>query len=111
MKLIKRGEIYLINLVENYSNVQSGIRPCLVVQNDFGNCYSPTLIVIPLTTKLKKLNMPVHVIVGINQMALCETILTVSKKQIISYIKTLDEETMKLIDRALSISLEIKEGG
>jgi len=107
MRKVKRGEVYLIHLKRSYFNVQSGTRPCLVVQNDVGNYYSPTIIVIPLTTKLKKLNMPVHIIVGEKQMALAETILTVSKKQIISYIKTLDEETMKLIDRALSISLEI----
>ncbi|MBQ9854094.1 MAG: type II toxin-antitoxin system PemK/MazF family toxin, partial [Bacilli bacterium] len=44
-----------------------------------------------------------------NQMALCECILTISKEQIISYIKTLDEKTMKLIDRALSISLELEK--
>ena len=73
------------------------------------NTFSPTLIVVPLTTKIKKTHLPVHVITAKNQMALCECILTISKEQIISYIKTLDEKTMKLIDRALSISLELEK--
>ena len=51
--------------------------------------------------------MPVHVVITPYQMALCECILTISKKQIISYIKTLDEKTMKKVDEALSVSLEI----
>lgn len=105
MKEIKKGDVYLFQLNDSYDHVQSGRRPCVVVQNNLGNTFSPTLIVVPLTTKIKKPYMPVHIIVGKGQMALCECILTISKKQIINYIKTLDEKTMKLIDRALSISL------
>ena len=109
MKNYKRGDIYEVELNSTYSHVQSGRRPCLVVQNNLGNTFSPTLIVVPLTTKIKKTHLPVHVVTSKNQMALCECILTISKEQIISYIKTLDEKTMKLIDRALSISLEIEK--
>ncbi len=105
---IQRGQVYEVNLNNTSLHVQSGRRPCLVIQNNLGNTFSPTLIIVPLTTKLKKTNMPVHVITAKNQMALCECILTISKEQIISYIKTLDEKTMELIDRALSISLELQ---
>ena len=66
---------------------------------------------VELKNKLKKTHLPVHVITAKNQMALCECVLTISKEQIISYIKTLDEKTMKLIDRALSISLELEKEG
>ena len=109
MKNFKRGSVFLVDLEDAYSHVQSGRRPCLIIQNNLGNTFSPNLIVVPLTSKIKKRNMPVHVMTDVNEMALCECILTISKKQIIYYIKTLDEKTMKLIDRALSISLEIKK--
>lgn len=107
MKKIKKGDVFLVELSNTYSHVQNGTRPCLIVQNNLGNTFSPTLIVVPLTTKIKKTNMPVHVIITPYQMALCECILTISKKQILSYIKSLDEKTMKKVDEALSISLEI----
>lgn len=107
MKNFKKGDIFLTKLNDSYSHVQSGVRPCLIIQNNLGNTFSPTLIVVPLTTKIKKTNMPVHVVIAPYQMALCECILTISKKQVISYIKTLDEKTMKKVDEALSISLEI----
>lgn len=109
MKRIKKGDVFLAKLSDSYSHVQRGIRPCLVIQNNVGNYFSPVIIVVPLTTKLKKTNMPVHVILKSRQMALCECILTISKKQIISYIETLDKKTMKQIDDALSISLDLKE--
>ncbi len=105
---IQRGQVYEVNLNNTSPHVQSGKRPCLVVQNNLGNTFSPTIVIVPLTTKLKKTYMPVHVITAQNQMALCECILTISKEQIISYIKTLDEKTMELIDRALSISVGLK---
>ena len=109
MKNYKRGDIYEVELNSTYSHVQSGRRPCLVVQNNLGNSFSPTLIVVPLTRKTKKKYMPVHVILAKNQMALCECILTISKEQIISYIKTLDDRKMKLIDRALALSLGLEK--
>ena len=111
MNEIRRGKVYDVELKNTSSHVQFGRRPCLVVQNNLGNTFSPTIIVVPLTTKLKKTHLPVHVITAKNQMALCECVLTISKEQIISYIKTLNEKTMKLIDRALSISLELEKEG
>ncbi len=109
MRNFKRGNVFLVDLKDAYSHVQSGRRPCLIIQNNLGNTFSPNLIVVPLTSRIKKQNMSVHVMTDVNEMALCECILTISKKQIIYYIKTLDEKTMKLIDRALSISLEIEK--
>lgn len=109
MRNIKRGDIFVVDLGNRNGHVQNGVRPCLVVQNNMGNTFSPNLIVIPLTTKIKKTYLPVHVILEPDVMALCECILTISKEQIIYYIKSLNPKTMKKIDDALSISLEIKK--
>lgn len=108
MKNIMRGDILLVKLKKNYLHIQSGIRSCIVVQNDFGNTFSQTLIIVPLTTKMKKINMPVHLAIGLKQMALCESIMTISKKQVIGYIGTLDENVMNRLDNALSISLGLQ---
>lgn len=111
MRNYNRGDIYLVKLQEKYDHVQFGTRPCIIVQNNFGNTFSNTLIVIPVTSKIKKKDMPVHVVINNNEMALCECILTISKTQIINYIETLNDSAMRLIDRALVASLGIVEGG
>lgn len=54
MNEIRRGKVYDVELKSTSSHVQFGRRPCLVVQNNLGNTFSPTIIVVPLTTKLKK---------------------------------------------------------
>lgn len=105
MKKIKRGDVYFVQLYNKSKHVQSGKRPCVVVQNDDGNKFSPTLIVIPLTSKIKKTYLPVHVILECETMALCECILTISKDQVIHYVKSFDDKTMRKIDDALSISM------
>ena len=111
---IKKGDVYLIDLKNTYANVQSGKRPCLVIQNDFGNEYSPTIIVVPITTKIKKTYMPVHVVIEKDscsnkdrEMILCECILTVSKEQIINHLRTFDENIMQRVNKALEVSLGI----
>lgn len=112
---VKKGEIYLVDLKDTYSNVQNGIRPCLIIQNNYGNDYSPTTIVVPITSKIKKTNMPVHVVVekGISphksyEMILCESIITISKDQIKNYLRTVDDSVIKKVDEALEVSLGIK---
>lgn len=111
---VKKGEVYLIDLKDTYCNVQSGKRPCVIIQNNYGNTHSPTVIVVPITTKIKKTYMPVHVVVEKaensnkdREMILCECILTVSKDQIINHLRTFDSEIMKKIDKALEVSLGI----
>ena len=114
MLSVKKGEVYLIDLKDTYSNVQSGKRPCLVIQNDYGNEYSPTTIVVLITSKIKKTYMPVHVIIEKGscsnkdrEMILCECIITISKDQIINHLRTFDEDTMQKVDKALEVSLGI----
>ena len=56
----RRGDIYLADLGEHHGHIQGGTRPVVVVQNDYGNRFAPTLIVVPLTAEIKKTDMPTH---------------------------------------------------
>lgn len=110
----RKGEIYLFDLADSYINVQSGLRPCLIIQNELGNIYSPTVIVVPITTKLKKTDLPVHVMTEnvfmgkkIIEMILCEQILTVPKSRIKKYLRTLDKVTLRVVEKAVEVSLGI----
>ena len=109
MKNYKKGNVYLVNLNNSYPNIQNGRRPCIIVQNDYANTFSKTLIVVPITTKIKRTDLPINVRIDSKQMALCEHILTISKEQIICYQYTLNRSTIKDIDEAISISLSLKE--
>ena len=115
--MCKRGEIYYVKLVKQdpTSSIQSGIRPIVIVQNNYGNRFSPTIIAVPLTTSLKKIHQPTHVIIeasrpGLSRtsMVLAEQVLTVNKVDITGdLIHTLSEEKMVEIDEALMVSLSI----
>lgn len=105
MRRVRRGDVFFVQLYNKEKHVQDGKRPCLVIQNNKGNKFSPTIIVVPLTSKIKKTYLPVHVVLEYGAMALCECVLTISKNQIINYVKSFDEKTMKRIDDALSISM------
>ena len=78
MKNYKKGNVYLVNLNNSYPNIQKGRRPCIIVQNDYANTFSKTLIVVPITTKIKRTDLPIHVRIDSKQMALCEHIFTIS---------------------------------
>ena len=88
----RRGDIYLADLGEHHGHIQGGTRPVVVVQNDYGNRFAPTLIVVPLTTEIKKTDMPTHYVLrhqrGLEKpcMTLAEQIQTISKSQIIRYL-------------------------
>lgn len=96
----------------NDESVQAGCRPAVVIQNDIGNKFSPTLLVIPLSSKLKRLNMPTHMVIqhdernGLsrNSMLLAEQATTISKKKVkkIGYID--DRELQKRIFRCFVYS-------
>ena len=103
-----RGDIYYADLGYRTGSEQGGRRPVVVVQNDTGNFYSPTVTVVPLTSNLKKLNMPTHYILknvpGLKKtsMALAEAIDTIDKCWIERFIGRISEEQMKGIDEAVS---------
>ena len=110
---IKRGDVFYANLKHNESetSIQTGVRPVIIVQNDVGNAYSPTTIVVPLTSKKKKRYMPTHVLISANQdnglrtdsIALLEQVQPVDKKCLKERLGCLRD--MKEIDKALKVSV------
>ena len=100
------GDIYLM-LFKGDHHEQSGVRPGVVFQNNTGNKYSPNLIAIPLTTAIKKMNMPTHVFLpklhsGLQRdtVALCESLQIISKIKVYKYITSLSDKYMCEIAKA-----------
>lgn len=97
---IKWGEIYLCNFEKTVGSVQSGIRPALVIQNDVGNTNSPTIVVAMITTVLKKLNQPTHVVLdtscGLREtsMVMLEQVCTIDKsKEVLKYVGRVEDKS------------------
>ncbi len=111
----RRGEVYYANLPFLGGHEQSGNRPVVVLQNDKGNAYSPTLIIAPVTSQ-KKNKLPTHVCIGgnpilnCNSIVLLEQIMVLDKSRMGDFICTLDERIMERIDEALKVSLGLKGG-
>lgn len=111
---IKRGDIFMADLSPVYGSEQGGVRPVLVVQNDVGNKYSPTVIVVAITSKLHKAKLPTHIEVAEHManlekdsIILCEQIRTVDKLRLKDRVGTLNAGFMKSVDRAIAISLAL----
>lgn len=109
---VKRGNVYLADLNPTVGSEQSGIRPVIVVQNDIGNKYSPTVIVVAVTSRLEKKSLPTHVKLENecferNSMALLEQVRTIDKKRLLEYVGYVSDNEMSNISRALSVSLDI----
>lgn len=107
---IKRGDLVFVNFDPIVGSEQGGPRPSVVLQNDVGNKHAPTIIIAPITSKTKKSGLPTHVkltskCLERNSVALLEQIKTIDKSRIEAYIGTLSEEEMKMIEKALRISL------
>lgn len=111
-----RGDIYFADLNPVRGSEQGGIRPVLVIQNDVGNRYAPTIIISPLTKQIgKKSGQPTHYHVGIlpelkyESVILLEQIRTIDKCRALSFCGHLSEVQMQEVDRVLMISLGIQE--
>jgi mRNA interferase MazF len=110
---IRRCEIYSADLRGgNGGSEQTGQRPILVISNNRGNLYSPTIIVASITTSETKAKLPTHVFLEARKTGLksdsiasLEVIKTIDEYRIISKVGTLDEETAMKIDKALAISI------
>lgn len=109
---IKRGELYYADLSPVVGSEQGGVRPVLVVQNDVGNKYSPTVIAAAVTSKINKAKLPTHIELPSNtyglqkdSVILLEQIRTLDKRRLKERIGELSESTMSLVDRAILISL------
>ena len=108
---IKRGDIFYADLNPARGSEQGGRRPVLIIQNNKGNQHSSTVIVAPITTRLKKLDLPTHVSIsaGIglpaNSMVLLEQIRAIDKSRLDRYVTCLDSYLMTKVDDALDISV------
>lgn len=113
MKNIKRGDIFYADLnTATCGSEQNGIRPVIIVQNNVGNYYSPTVIVAAITSKLKKNNMPTHIIIESGEgnlkrtsTVLLEQLMTIDKERLIRYVGSVNHETMCEINQAMLVSL------
>ena len=111
MNEIKRGELYYADLSPVMGSEQGGVRPVLIVQNDIGNKYSPTVIVAAITSQINKAKIPTHIelkkIYGLSKdsVLLTEQIRTLDKRRLKERIGILDEKCMKDVNQALLISL------
>ena len=109
---IKRGDIFYADLSPVVGSEQGGIRPIVVLQNDIGNKYSPTVIVAAITSQINKAKIPTHIEVSATKynlakdsVVLLEQIRTIDKRRLKQKICTLDTYKMKEINRAILISL------
>lgn len=108
---VKRGDIYYADLSPVVGSEQGGVRPVLIVQNDVGNRYSPTVIAAAITSQREKSKLPTHIEIesqscGLSKdsVVLLEQIRTIDKKRLKEKMGRLDDGSMGAIDHALSIS-------
>jgi mRNA interferase MazF len=110
--IVKRGDVFFADLSPVVGSEQGGVRPVLVIQNDIGNRFSPTVIVAAITAQIQKAKLPTHVEIeakkhGLEKdsVILLEQIRTIDKQRLTDKITHLDEELMRRVDEALQISL------
>lgn len=109
--IIKRGDIYYADLSPVVGSEQGGVRPVLIVQNDIGNKYSPTVIAAAITSQINKAKLPTHIEISAQEyglqkdsVILLEQIRTIDKKRLREKIGHLDEELMDKVNEAIGIS-------
>lgn len=113
--VIKRGDIFYADLSPVVGSEQGGIRPVLIVQNDIGNKYSPTVIAAAITSQINKAKLPTHIEIKAQEygllkdsVILLEQIRTIDKKRLKEKIGHLDDELMEKVNEALSISFGLE---
>lgn len=111
---VNRGDIYFADLSPVVGSEQGGVRPVLVVQNNVGNKYSPTVIVSAITSQLTKAKLPTHIELNKDRfklpkdsVILLEQIRTIDKRRLKEKISSLDYLTMQRVDIAITISLGV----
>ena len=110
--LVRRGDIFYADLSPVIGSEQGGVRPVLIVQNDVGNRYSPTVICAAITSQINKAKLPTHIEIDSVQstlvkdsVILLEQVRTIDKKRLREKICWLDDYLMRRVDKALLISL------
>ena len=115
---IKRGDIYYADLSPVVGSEQGGLRPVLIIQNDIGNRYSPTVIAAAITSRMGKNKLPTHIEVyatraGLarDSVILLEQIRTLDKRRLREKIGHLDEEAMRRVNEAITVSFGLVSEG
>ncbi|HPI99706.1 MAG TPA: type II toxin-antitoxin system PemK/MazF family toxin [Enterococcus sp.] len=110
--MVKRGEIYFADLSPVIGSEQGGLRPVLVIQNDLGNHFSPTVIIAAITAKMAKPKLPTHIGItaagtglGRDSVILMEQIRTIDKSRLKEKVCRLQNDVMHSVDIALKISV------
>jgi len=114
--IVKRGDVYFADLSPVVGSEQGGVRPVLVIQNDIGNRFSPTVIIAAITAQIQKAKLPTHVEIDAKRygferdsVILLEQIRTIDKQRLTDKITHLDDEMMDKVNEALQISLGLIE--
>ncbi len=114
--IVKRGDVFFADLSPVVGSEQGGVRPVLIIQNDIGNRFSPTVIVAAITAQIQKAKLPTHVEIDAEQhgfdrdsVILLEQIRTIDKQRLTDKITHLDEAMMRKVNDSLQISLGLIE--
>ena len=117
MNNIKRGDIYYADLSPVVGSEQGGLRPVLIIQNDIGNKYSPTVIAAAITSRLGKTRLPTHIDIYADKVGLAkdsvvllEQIRTLDKRRLKEKMGHLDDGTMSYVNNAIQVSLGLGGG-
>lgn len=111
---IKRGQIYYADLSPIVGSEQGGFRPVLIIQNDVGNRYAPTVIAAIITTRKTKANLPTHIWLNAEcglpreSMVECEQVRTLDKRRLKEFMGQVSQEVMEEIDKGLKISFALR---
>ncbi|SHL95710.1 mRNA interferase MazF [Shouchella rhizosphaerae] len=110
--IVKRGDVYFADLSPVVGSEQGGVRPVLIIQNNIGNRFSPTVIVAAITAQIQKAKLPTHVEINASKygfdrdsVILLEQVRTIDKQRLTDKITHLDDKMMRSVDKALTISL------
>ena len=114
--IVKRGDVFYADLSPVIGSEQGGVRPVLVIQNDIGNKYSPTIIIAAITSQINKAKLPTHVEISApeyglpkDSVVLLEQVRTIDKKRLREKIGRFNDEMMVKVDECLKISVGLVE--
>ena len=113
--IVRRGEIFYADLSPVTGSEQGGLRPVLIVQNDIGNKYSPTVIAAAITSQINKAKLPTHIEISGSEyglikdsVVLLEQVRTIDKKRLKEKIGQLDDVLMREVNGAISVSFGLE---
>lgn len=114
--IVKRGDIFYADLSPVIGSEQGGVRPVIVIQNDIGNKYSPTIIIAAITSQINKAKLPTHIEINApdyglpkDSVVLLEQIRTIDKRRLREKIGNFDDDMMDNVDECLKISIGLDD--